>query len=382
MLNFRRGKSPLLRPSGEIAPILSPMSLAEVEQAVSSIQMWLDDPPGEAVVRQCVVLRLLQAAGFDIWNPAEVVPEETNATGSRADFLIRRGEGKFALEIKGMGVTVGPKEYQQAATYAVNEGSRWAIVTNGRVWVVIDEHLPGKWEDRVALKVEMGQGDSFATDFFSLLNAEVWAANAFADAVETVRLRQQQRRDEARIRREKRPVVEQTQAEFEIATFEKAAEAAVKMGRITEGERDVLLGVDSTLFLESLENPSVGYRSQSSWQTFAVAPSSLRLTYKIKQARASAVWIPGEDEWIVQVGSTALDRLKEYFADDDFLSLMQDRLIAEGAIERCGNGLLIYRKNVSYSSPWMAATSISGRSVNGWKAWRDGANRTVDFYRH
>ena len=45
------------------------MSLAEVQDAVQAIQGWLDDPPGEAVVRQCIVLRLLLAAGFDIWNP-------------------------------------------------------------------------------------------------------------------------------------------------------------------------------------------------------------------------------------------------------------------------------------------------------------------------
>lgn len=100
------------------------MSLAEVQDAVRAIQGWLDDPPGEAVVRPCIVLRLLLAAGFDIWNPQEIVPEETNAGGRRSDFLVRRGQGRFALEIKGMGVTLGNREYEQAVTYSVHEGSR------------------------------------------------------------------------------------------------------------------------------------------------------------------------------------------------------------------------------------------------------------------
>ncbi|RTR28990.1 DUF4357 domain-containing protein [Deinococcus radiophilus] len=331
------------------------MSLADVAQALSSIQTWLDDPPGEAVVRQCVVLRLLQAAGFDIWNPAEVVPEETNATGHRADFLIRRGQGKFALEIKGMGVTVGPREYQQAATYAVNEGSRWAIVTNGRVWVVIDEHLPGKWEDRVALKVEMGQGDSFAADFFGLLDAEVWAQDAFAAAVDTVRQRQQQRRDEARIRREKRPVVEQTQAEFEIATFEKAAEAAVKMGRLTEAERDVLVG--------QAVDP--------------VGSATIQLYFSVYGAEAQAHYCPATGRFTVLAGSRAVAQAKAYA---EGIEQSRQNLLKSGVLKREGDSL-VFQRDHDYQTPSGAAAAISGGSRNGWDVWKDAEGRPAQHYR-
>ncbi|GHF92501.1 hypothetical protein GCM10017783_00320 [Deinococcus piscis] len=334
------------------------MSLADVAQAVSSIQTWLDDPPGEAVVRQCVVLRLLQAAGFDIWNPAEVVPEETNATGNRADFLIRRGEGKFALEIKGMGVTVGPREYQQAATYAVNEGSRWAIVTNGRVWVVIDEHLPGKWEDRVALKIEMGQGDSFTTDFFGLLDAEVWAQDAFAAAVDNVRQRQQQRRDEARIRREKRPVVEQTQAEFEIGTFEKAAEAAVKMGRITEAERDVLLG-----------------------KTHQASPIhnvlSIKLYYSAYGGKAEARFDPSSGHLTVLAGSQAVLQVKDYA---EGIRREREQLLESGILAQEGK-FLVFQRDYECKTPSRAAGIVSGGSKNGWDVWKDAEGRPAQHYR-
>ncbi|MDO4262864.1 MAG: DUF4357 domain-containing protein [Deinococcus sp.] len=335
------------------------MSLADVEQALSSIQTWLDDPPGEAVVRQCIVLRLLQAAGFDIWNPLEVVPEETNVTGHRADFLIRRGQGKFALEIKGMGVTVGPREYQQAATYAVNEGSRWAIVTNGRVWVVIDEHLPGKWEDRVALKVEMGQGDSFAADFFGLLDAEIWAQDTFAGAIQTVRQRQQQRRDEARIRREKRPVVEQTQAEFEIATFEKAAEAAVKMGRLTEAERDVLVG-----------------REEQSLGSVHSTPN-VKLYYSAYGGQAAALLDPGTGRCTVLAGSQAVSEVKEYA---EGIRRERDQLIESGIL--CQEGeFLVFQHDHDCKTPSRAAGIVSGGSKNGWDVWKDAEGRPAQHYR-
>ena len=46
------------------------------------------------------------------------------------------------------------------------------------------------------------------------MDAATWRADAFAGAVEMVRQRQHQRRDEARIQREKRPIVEAMAAEL------------------------------------------------------------------------------------------------------------------------------------------------------------------------
>ena len=101
-----------------------------MKQVVEAILPHVQQAPqmGEALVRQIVVLRLLQAAGFDIWNPAEVVPEETNVGGRRPDFLIRAGQA-FALEIKGMHISLRESEISQALNYATNEGVRWAILT-------------------------------------------------------------------------------------------------------------------------------------------------------------------------------------------------------------------------------------------------------------
>ncbi|WP_229723612.1 hypothetical protein [Deinococcus aerolatus] len=101
-----------------------PSAQERIREAVGAIQGWLAHlpNPGEAVVRQAIVLRLLHANGFDIWNPAEVVPEETNATGNRSDFLIRAGRGKFALELKGMNVTLGAVPYQQGLWQVVRVG--------------------------------------------------------------------------------------------------------------------------------------------------------------------------------------------------------------------------------------------------------------------
>ncbi|KEF34898.1 restriction endonuclease [Deinococcus sp. RL] len=339
-----------------------------VRDAVHDIQRWLTalPSPGEAVVRQAIVLRLLQAAGFDIWNPAEVVPEETNATGNRADFLIRVGAGKFALEVKGMGVTLAASHFQQAATYAVNEGTRWAVVTNGRVWLVIDEHLPGKWEERVALRTELAQeGDTFAADLATLLDAETWRADAFAGAVEAVRQRQRRRRDEARIQREKRPIVEAIQAKYRIPTFELAAENAVEAGKITEAERDVLLG-------KSRKKPSGS-------DLPPLPPSSeVLFTYRIREAEARALYRPGDGTWTVLAGSTALVDVKAYAQD---IAQRRAALVQSGKLAQQDEHLLVYLSDTVYSSPSTAAGDVSGGSKNGWLCWKDAEGRPAQHHR-
>lgn len=338
------------------------MSVKDVQLAVQAVLSWLDDPPGEAVVRQCIVLRLLQAAGFDIWNPAEVVPEETNTAGRRSDFLVRRGAGRFALEIKGMAASLSTREYEQAVTYAVNEGSRWAIVTNGRKWVVLDEHLPGRYEERAALTLEMGQeSDMFGEDLAAVLDTATWERNAFAETVSTLKARQQQRRDEARICREKTPVVLEVQTRYQIPTFELAADAAARMGQITEVERDVLLGRGA----ERRENAE-----------------GIEFTFAVAGARASAVFNRVKGTWTVRAGSTAAYRLLAEGSNTRSLEKRREQMLAEGILEELSPTLLRFTRDHAYTSPSLAAVDIAGGSRNGWDVWRDAAGRPAQEYRN
>lgn len=337
-----------------------------IREAVAAIGEWLahSPNPGEAIVRQAIVLRVLHAAGFDIWNPAEVVPEETNATGNRSDFLIRAGAGKFALEIKGMNVTLGAPQFQQASTYAVNEGTRWAIVTNGRVWIAIDEHLPGRWEERVALKLELGQeGHTFADDLAALLDAEMWRVDGFADAVQNIKNRQQQRLDAARILKEKTPLVQAFQQEHEIGSFESAVRLAAQLGTITEAERDVLLGVPS--------------------QTRTThPPQAIHFTYCLLGAEAHAIYRPADGTWTVQAGSKALNRvLGENGTNARGIEGRRQGHIKAGRLVEKNAGLLEYVQDVVYKSPSAAAMDISGASRNGWECWKDVQGRPAQHYR-
>ncbi|WP_344983249.1 DUF4357 domain-containing protein [Deinococcus rubellus] len=372
-------------------------------QVVKVIQHWLSSQPspGEAVVRQAIVLPLLQAAGFDIWNPAEVIPEETDKGGFRPDLRVVAGKYQFVLELKGMNVGLHDKDYQQVAAYAGGKGIRWALLTDGRVWVVIDEHMQGPYSERIVLKLELVQKAAgvFSSDLAAVLDAASWTSGAFETRLSEVQQAQQKRRDEAQIHLEKRPIVEDVQSEYDIASFEKAAAAAVRMRLITEAERDVLLGAVQSQPLSPDGPQSKQPEAQKSgWQPKAQptkaakpefsaaksggltgpAPSEIAFRYQPGQADARAFYFPAVGKWVVQAGSIASAEVKEYAAS---VGKRRRAMLDAGEVALLEDGRLRYLKNVEYTSPSTAADDISGASKNGWIVWMDEQGRPAQYHR-
>ena len=365
-----------------------------MQQAVRDISRWLGltPNPGEAVVRQAIVLRLLQVAGFDIWNPAEVIPEETDKAGFRPDLRIAAGSHQIVLELKGMNVGLHDKDYQQVAAYAGSKGIRWALLSDGRAWVVIDEHLPGPYTERAILKLELNQSgpDEFAADVSELLNAGHLREGLFEEAVLRIVASQQKRRDVALIHKEKRPVVQATQEEFGISTFEKAAAAAAKMGIITEAERDVLTGgpkqtesrpdQKNTVEKKNTAKKTVknAERGAPSGRNGAPGPEILKFRYRIGNASASADYLVRSGIWRIKAGSLALGDVRPYATG---VEKRRARLLGAGSLEKLPDGRLRYLVDVDYSSPSSAAGDISGASKNGWDAWVDEDGRKAQHHR-
>jgi len=60
-------------------------------------------------------------------------------TTEHIDFVIRSEKGPNArpvvmVELKRVGIDVGPKHLRQAVSYAINAGCEWVLLTNGRQW--------------------------------------------------------------------------------------------------------------------------------------------------------------------------------------------------------------------------------------------------------
>lgn len=101
-----------------------------VEQHVETIQT-------EEAVKTSVVLPFLQALGYDVFNPGEVIPEYTaDAVGKRGEkvdyAIIRQDEVSILIECKGMSTSLNEKHLAQLYRYFSVTNARFAILTNGR----------------------------------------------------------------------------------------------------------------------------------------------------------------------------------------------------------------------------------------------------------
>ena len=314
---------------------------------------WIKSKANEAAVRQAIVLRLLQAAGFDIWNPLEVFPEESSATGGRADLSIGDGEKSyFILELKRLNATIKDKETEQALNYAYSKAIRWALATNGAMWCVYDIHLVNQLSsDRLVLELQLTKDnqEEFADDLFRLLDASVWAKNSFEDSVNQV-LSDQKLRG---IIATKTPALEKFMADNTVVDREKAIALMLELGRLESAEADALRG--KTVSPLVTKNPV--------------------LICAGRGARATAVLLEG-GVLEIQAGSTAARDMVQSFLDYSGKSWLKARadLIEQGKAKLRSDGLLEYVKAVQYTKPSTASVAILGRSSNGRTSWktRDG----------
>lgn len=91
----------------------------------------------EEAVKTSVVLPFLQALGYDVFNPSEVVPEFTADTigkkGEKVDYaILRDGEVSILIECKGLSTQLNEKHLAQLYRYFTVTNARFAMLTNGR----------------------------------------------------------------------------------------------------------------------------------------------------------------------------------------------------------------------------------------------------------
>jgi predicted type IV restriction endonuclease len=224
-------------------------SFRETVQAIANglNDNWNRQNLNEAAVRQVIVLRILQAAGFDIWNPLEVIPEPSISSRGRIDILISLGDKEqFVIELKKLRAPLGDGETVQTINYANEKAIRWAIATNGRAWKFYDCHLIKKQAtERGVLEIELREdnAETFAEDLFDLLMREVWVnPNTFEESLEKVKLKLEKRKKCEEIIREKSPLVESYMEEHTIADRTKAIKLMARYNELSEEESEVLLG--------------------------------------------------------------------------------------------------------------------------------------------
>lgn len=138
----------------------------------------------EEAVKTSVILPFLQALGYDVFNPAEVIPEYTaDAVGKRGEkvdyAIIREGEVAILIECKGLSAKLEQKHLSQLYRYFSVTNARFAILTNGREFQFYsDLEATNKLDRRPFFTFNLGdysgqsllELEKFARDSFDLDN--------------------------------------------------------------------------------------------------------------------------------------------------------------------------------------------------------------------
>ncbi len=161
----------------------------ELGDITTQLDDWLKMGLNEAQTTQAIVLRLLRALEYDIWNPIEVFAQETGNAGI-PDFIVsQQGKRRFVIEVKKLNAVLDEKMKTQAVSYANNHAMRWAILTNGSEWLFFDSFMQNKQaHNRLVLTLSLkGLDLQLLTQYFErLLHASIWT-NSSNNVEETAR---------------------------------------------------------------------------------------------------------------------------------------------------------------------------------------------------
>lgn len=118
--------------------------------------------------------------------------------------------------------------------------------------------------------------------------------------------------------------------------------------------------------------PVLGFDLLTPIQNRASAPRTETFTCEIKGLVATGA--PSSNGFVIFSGSQAVPGLRPSALN--YIIAQRDRLLAEGLLTAEGDAL-VFRKDVEFSSPSMAASIVHGGSANGLIAWRDADGRTL-----
>lgn len=137
---------------------------------------------GEEATKMGLIIPVLQALGWDPFDPDEVVPE-TVASGGNVDLCLEIGEHEQVfIEAKKAGEKLGGHQ-DQLLKYCFGRGAYLAVLTNGFEWWF---YLPMKkvpWEKRLFLQVDLAAFEA-AEQLHPLLSRGEVASGRFLEAAE------------------------------------------------------------------------------------------------------------------------------------------------------------------------------------------------------
>lgn len=347
---------------------------------IKKIQEWFTPEThcSEAIVSQQIVLQIIQAAGFDIWNPKEVIPQETSTTGTRPDFLVYSGNQNFVIEVKATHIIFNDKEYKQAANDAIDNNSRWAILTNGHIWSIVDIEANNKpFKEREVFRIECSttETEQLADELYAVLGREYWENASTAEMIEQVKKRRAQKKYEQSVIDTKLPLIREFKENHTIIHLKAAIALYYNLTENQTGEwekeREVILK-----YYNLIENKRVESEEKSIQNSTETTADSIIFYGSYHGKKAKTAYSPKTGKWILLEGSE-LDVPKP---QNQNICKERDSLEKEGFITQNADGYLVI-KDIEFNSPSGAAKIVTATSVNGWVFWKDASGNKAEQYK-
>jgi len=111
----------------------------------------------EMAVREQIINPILRNLGWDPENPEEVQPNVVTEEGIPDYSLIKDGKTILFIEVKKLSVDIEQREViRQLAKYSFSEGTKYGILTNGAVWLLIKSFEEGTTlTERIVWKIDL-----------------------------------------------------------------------------------------------------------------------------------------------------------------------------------------------------------------------------------
>ncbi|APZ93607.1 type I restriction endonuclease [Fuerstiella marisgermanici] len=138
----------------------------------------------EEATKNAVIMPIINALGYNVFDPTEVIPEFTADVGvkkgEKVDYaIVIGGEPTILLECKGINTKLDFKHASQLYRYFGVTAARFAVLTNGQhFWFYTDLDSPNKMDTKAFFKFDLDDFDArdvaelskFAKSVFNLEN--------------------------------------------------------------------------------------------------------------------------------------------------------------------------------------------------------------------
>lgn len=163
-------------------------TLSQISNRIPKIREMLQT---EEATKNALIMPVIQALGYDIFNPTEVIPEFTADVGTKKNekvdyVIVRDGKPAILIECKSAGTQLNINHASQLFRYFSTTEARFAILTNGLEYQFFsDIENPNKMDEKPFFEFSMEKIDAKTADELKKFGKSLYdEANILSNASE------------------------------------------------------------------------------------------------------------------------------------------------------------------------------------------------------